>query len=183
MKEVGFGFSNDIRPSGSFEGIGLGTTSGPVKGEHLGFIELDGTNYIIARTTMSFRDEGIGKIVVREALADLYPDGSAILFLNQYVSDRCLRLEEHFNSPKTIELLAKGIPVKELSPGFRSSLAYECASRGEHFSATAIKKEVFEQKKELLRKCTMSFSEMRRQLEESYKLGSQEYENQTSKSM
>lgn len=168
MKEVHFGYDNSNRPSGSHEGLGLtGRASGPVTGELLGFICGRDGNYMAVKVNLAFgnKESDLGRVEVREALADIYPDASGILFVNQDKSRECQQLEDLLNSPKAQSLIERGISIQEICSGSMVPFSFECVSRGETVSATAIKPEVFEQKKQLIDRCHKSFSDMQAEKE------------------
>ena len=69
MTKIDFGYENSMNPKGMFEGVGIsGETNGAIYGEFLGVFQMDGMNYLAARTTEAFKDEGIGQIVVRRVM-------------------------------------------------------------------------------------------------------------------
>lgn len=72
MTKINFGYENSMNPKGMFEGIGIsGETKGAIYGEFLGVFQMDDMNYLAARTTEAFKDEGIGQIVVRSNVINL----------------------------------------------------------------------------------------------------------------
>ena len=169
MTKIDFGFENSMNPKGMFEGIGIsGETKGAIRGEFLGVFQMDDMNYLAARTTMAFKDEGIGQIVVRRALADLYHDGSGNLFIDQLCGEDCKRLETLLNSNRAQEKLNKGARLIDICDGYLPSNSFDCLTNvGEYASivAVAIKHEVFESKRTLLERSRLPMSEMQRKIE------------------
>jgi hypothetical protein len=168
MKKVDFGFANESNPNGTFEGIGLaGEARGPVSAEFIDVVRLNNCDYLITRITETFKnsENEIGKIDVRRAFADLFPDGSAIMYLDQNHSADCFKLEELLNTENAKILLDKGISVKEICGGYNAPLSFLGAINGNLIMATAIRHDVFEEKRALVSRCHHSFSEMRREIE------------------
>ena len=168
MKKVDFGFANDSIPNGTFEGIGLsGDARGPVSGEFIDVIRIDNCDYLITKITDTFgnSEHEIGKIDVRRAFADLFPDGSSVMYLDQEHSHSCLSLEQLLNSEKAKELMERGMSVKDICNGRNAPLSFLGATYGNLIMATAIRHEVFEEKIKLASRCHTSFSEMQRGIE------------------
>ncbi len=177
MKKIDFGFDTSKTPHGSFEGIGLGMQEngknvGPVGGDFIDVITIDGDDYLVTKVNMAFFNDPkyIGRIDVRRALVDMYPDGSGIVYLDQADSYKRQGLEAFLNQEQNKQRIDSGIPLREIvnncavKPIYRSVLntGYETVSA----SATAISHEVFEEKKELIDHCHYSVSEMMAQLYE-----------------
>ena len=174
MKKVSFGYENSMNPVGSFEGIGLGGGAvGPTEGEFIEVINLMDqmdNNYLVTRITNTFKgsEHEIGKIDVRRVLADLFPDGSAILYVDQTHSYDCERIEQILNTSRAKGLIEDNVKARELCTGKRPAFSFECATNKEKIVVTAIPHEVFENKKQLISRCRSSFSDMQRKLEEQY---------------
>ena len=175
MKIVKYGYENSQNPTGSFEGIGFnmrenGKCVGPVTGEYLGVVRISSDDYLIARTKEAFaNDENyVGNTCVRRALADLYPDGSGILFIDQETDHMCRQLERLFDHEKTRELMDSGIDAKRICGGDIPPFAFECVTRGDKVFATAIEHDAFEEKRALISRCHNSFSNLEKELEQNY---------------
>ncbi len=165
MKKLNFGYDNGRNPSGAFEGIGVtGIGEGPVAGDYLGVVNVNSANYIVTRVTQAFKDMGVGRIVVHEALADIYPDASGILFISQDKSQICFQLEQLFNMKESQQLIEKGVPLREICDGKMAPFSFECVTRGETITATAIRPDVFLSKKQAINNCHSSFSRMQQEL-------------------
>lgn len=169
MQKIDFGYENSMNPKGIFEGIGISSGSkGAVSGEFLGVFQRDGMNYLVARTTMAFKGEGIGQIVVRRALADLYHDGYGNLFIDQLCSEDCKKFETLLNSNYAQNQLNKGTELRDICGGCLPSKSFECVTKkSEYVSiiAVAIRHEVFEEKRSLLGRSRLPMSEMQRKIE------------------
>lgn len=106
----------------------------------------------------------VGNFIVRPALADMYPDGSGIMYLDQEQSEFGQRIEMYLNR------------IKERISSFDDILKYcDFVQRGNRFFdlvtdadciiATSIRHETFETKNEALKNCRQSFSDLLRQYE------------------
>ena len=171
MKKIHFGYSNDNNPTGSFEGMGASRNKDIIDSEFIDFMELNGRFYLISKISSTFRgqEDKIGKIDVREVIADLYPDGSGIIFANQEKTDICTSLENSLNN--AIGLLEKGFNVKQICTGHNapdsfSSLLHENSELP--LLITGIKSNIFEEKRMLISLCRNSFSSMQKELQQLY---------------
>ena len=171
MKEVNFGFSNSDYPTGAFDGIGAtGYPAGPVKGEFIGIVRSNDENYLVSKTTMAFKDEGIGRFDVRRALADIYNDGGGILYTEQMPSHEAMRIAAILNNSNTNENLERGVTIQEFLGMGNPNFAFQCVTQGNTVLATSIKPGVFDHKKELLSRSNRSFSDMQEELERNYQM-------------
>lgn len=167
MKEVHFGYENSLNPIGSFEGIGTGKgLHGPVVGEYIDVISLSGEEYLISKVEVKKDIQGSDyQYDVRRALADIYPDGSGILFLDQEQSEMCLRVSAMLNSAQGKECLDKGLTVREICEAHMAPFSFECVTRANTVLATSILHEIFDVKKRRIASCHRSFSDMVEQME------------------
>lgn len=169
MKKVNFGYNNSI-DNGVFEGIGLGSvvsgrTVGPVSGNLLGVVSLGNDDFLVSEVTQAFgNDENyIGRIIVRDACVDLFPDASALLFIDQQESVISRKLEELLNKDKEKAKIENGRSLYDICSGNVPSFAYECAIHSSSdfpVSVVALKHDVFKNKKSNIAKCHSSFSDM-----------------------
>jgi len=170
-KMVDFGYDNSMKPFGSNEGIGLGTKAvGPVGGEFLDVVNYHDNFYLITRITDAFKgsEQYIGKIDVRRALVDLFPDGSGILYIDQNQSQDCRNLTIALNSPELNNALKKNARIRDILSTGGVPFSFSCVTRGSRIIATAIKHEVFEKKNNLINSCSKPFSDMQETLENFY---------------
>ncbi len=168
-KKVDFGYDNSLNPNGSFEGIGLtGKGIGPISGEFIGVINVNNNNYLVTKIINSYKDECNGKIDVRKSLADLYADGSGILYIDQRYSNDCQELEKILNSKPVKNALLKGINIKDVFPSDFVPFSFDCVTKSNNIIATAIKHEVFEGKRNLISNCHNSISSMQQEIEKNY---------------
>ena len=102
MKKIEFGYANEKEPKGSWEGIGIKQGMLLTEADLYGFVKVGNNSYVVAKVTKDEYNryqELLDKFLVRPALADLYPDGSGIIFLDQEQSLEAYQLEEYLNSP------------------------------------------------------------------------------------
>ena len=177
MKKIEFGFANDKNPNGSWEGIGIRPGLLITEAEYYGAVKYEDNSYIIAKIV---KDDSkrypdlVGNFMVRPAIADLYKDGSGIIYLDQEQSLIAHQLEKHLNSERIKDR------IKSIDDVFRHCLNVHMADNsftiltvGDQIITTSIKHQVFEEKNEALKNCHKSFS----QLQEYYQLS--EKENKT----
>ncbi len=69
---------------------------GPVTGEFLGLIRDNGQDYLIARTTLAFKDDPnyVGKITARHAVVEKFPDGSGNIYMDVEEDNKTRNIEE-----------------------------------------------------------------------------------------
>lgn len=169
MKKVHFGYENSNRPVGSFEGLGVSDEAkGPIQGNFIGILNYMDKDFLITKVSLAYKtvENQVGKIDVRDAIADIYPDGSGVLYIDRQKSDECLQLENLFNDEKTKELLQKGVSINNIFTGGILSFAFECVTKSDVILATSIKHEIFEKKKQLISCCNHSFSDLQQEIEE-----------------
>lgn len=167
MSRIDFGYSNDNNAKGSFEGIGISPTDHIISAEFIDVIRLNERFYLISRVERAFKNEEhkLGTIDVREVVADLYPDGSGVIFANQEKTYDCLKLENALANAKN--LLDKGMSVREICDGHIPDKCYKYLFETDSkfpILVTGIKPNVFEEKRELISKCRSSFSNIQQQL-------------------
>ena len=92
-----------------------------------------------------------------------------MLFLDQKESLVSKKLEELLNKESIKQKLESEIPLFDICDAHRAPFAYECAIRSDieevATTTTAIRHEVFEEKRNRIKNCRTSFSELQRQFE------------------
>lgn len=173
MKKIEFGYSNDIDPKGSHEGMGIKPTLLLTEADYYGAIEYEGNFYIVAKVVEDKYDKYpnlLGKFIVRDALADMYPDGSGILFLNQDQSLFARKLESFLNHEYVKGRINNLDDILKNCNGIhKANNMFILLEMGETILSTSILSEAFEEKNEALKNCHKSFSELQRSLEKSKK--------------
>ena len=170
MKKIEFGFSNDAVPTGQWEGIGIAPGLILTDAEYYGSFSIDGYNFIVAKPTSdeygNYPDM-VGKFIVREALVDLYADGSSNVFLNQDVSSgvegrfgELLDRAAQSGTIKSGEDFIIDVARIAIPNAHGTSKAFKLAEMDERIIATSITPEAFKAKKEALKNCHQSFSQL-----------------------
>ena len=168
-KRIEFGYANEMNPSGSWEGIGINQSLLLTDAEYYGSIQYGDESLIIAKV---LKDEYgrfpelLDKFIVREALVDLYKDGSGILFLNQEKTLICKKLEELLNRKQIIEKITDINSIKNICSAGGTTRAFDMIAMDDTIVATSIKPLVFKDKKDAINRCRGSISNMQKQLEE-----------------
>ena len=167
MSRINFGYSNDNNAMGSFEEIGISPTEHIISAEFIDVIKLNERFYLISRVERAFKNEEhkVGTIDVREVVADLYPDGSGVIFANQEKTYDCLKLENALANSKN--LFDRGFSVKQICKARIPDICYKYLFETDSefpILVTCIKPNVFEEKRELISKRRSSFSNMQQQL-------------------
>ena len=168
MKRIDFGFSNDFDPKGSWEGIGIKPGLLLTNAEYYGAIKYETNSYIVAKVG---KDEYgrfphlVDKFIVRPAIADLYVDGSGIIFLDQEESIISSQLESRLNEPQIREKVSDINGVLNNCNGVHmADISFKFLTLGDRIVTTSITHEAFERKNSALKNCRDTFSEMQEQL-------------------
>ena len=169
MTKINYGYDTSLNPTGSHEGMGANKNEKNtiIEGELVELFTLDGKTYLVSKSTMVMGDknnEMTGNYDVRDIIADLFPDGSAIFFLDEHKSRNSLVFEQLFNNEKSRELLEKGIKPKELVNGHYPSPIFIYQGALPSMTVTSIPSEVFEQKRDLINNCHKSISAMQEEI-------------------
>lgn len=162
MKKINFGYSNENNPHGSHEGIGASPNYDIIGAEFIDFVQLDNSVYLISRVGMVFKgqEDKIGTIDVREVIADMYNDGSGVIFADQEKSDICRILESSLSNAD--DYIKKGVKVHNICGGSLAPDNFKLLLDVDSMIplvVTGIKHDIFEEKKKLLSNCRHSFSE------------------------
>lgn len=165
-KIIEFGTEDSLHPVGIHEKMGLPT--GAIEAEYIGTISINGDNFIVGKVTECFdkKEDKDGKIIVRECIPNVYSDGSGCIFLNQQVSEKCIDLERFLNTQNIINELEKGIDINSLINSSLLPLSiHNFINNTDLLLVTAIKNEVFNHKKELLKYNQSSFCDLLEEIE------------------
>lgn len=103
MKWIEFGFSNDRETTGQWQGIGIKERLLLTDAEYYGAINYGRDSFIVAKAVKDEYGrypELVDNFIVRPAIADIYPDGSGILYLDQEQSRIGEEIERYLNSVK-----------------------------------------------------------------------------------
>lgn len=164
MKKIEFGFSNDLEPKGSWEGIGIAPGNMLTSGEYYGAISIDGDSYIIAKAS--------DKFISRQALCDIYADGSTVIFLNQEQNNNSINLEYYLNSEQIKETITtdnvESIIINSDPRAHIAPKSFKIATLDESITTTSITPDAFVVKNEALKNCHTSISELQNSLSSEY---------------
>lgn len=166
MKKIEFGFSNDLNPTGSWQGMGISDTVRIPRADYYGAFSFEDNNYILAKivedNNFTIDPELLGKYIVKKALCDLFADGSSIMMINQEDDNVCSQLNDIVNRENTVQYLDKTGDITSLpfySPAPISFKINEMMSY-DHVTVTAITPQAFEEKNEAIKTCHSSISEL-----------------------
>ena len=98
MKKIEFGYANDYKPSGSWQGLGIKEGLLLADAEYYGVVNYGRDSFIVAKVIedkYGRYPQLLGNFIVRPAIADMYPDGSGILFLDQEQSGIGEQIEKY----------------------------------------------------------------------------------------
>lgn len=175
MIKIEFGHSNDINPNGSWEGIHISEDLPLTSADYYGSIQLGEKSYIVAKVVEDEYNrypELLNNFIVREALVDLYKDGSGILFLDQEKTEASTQIERFLNSSRIKEKIKdKAALISECREigAYRASNAFSMIEQEGKIApivSTSITHEAFNKKFESLKYCHGSFSDLQSQIEE-----------------
>lgn len=169
MKKIEFGYSNDLEPSGSWEGIGIKQGVLLIDAAYYGAIEFNGDSFVVAKVEKDEYGrypELVDNFIVRNAIADMYADGSGSLLLDQEKSMEATKIENLLNEP-AIKSQINGInDILAVSNGIhRANKFFTILETEEKVVSTSITHNAFEAKNSALKRCHRTFSDMQRTLE------------------
>jgi len=174
MKKIEFGYSNSSNPTGSWEGIGISNDLLIQEAEYFGALSYEGNTYIFAKNIVDddISPNNTDSFMVRDALVDMFADGSGIIMLNQEKSFVSQQFEEYLNKAE-IKARVKSIDdimnlVRGLGHPPKSFKIMEMDYENNSMLATSLAPEVFEKKNEAIKNCQSSFSDIQMQLEKQF---------------
>jgi hypothetical protein len=144
MNIINYRYDISDKPVATGQANGLtGKMEGPVEGDFLGIIRHNGEDYLVARTTKALGDDScIGKITVRRATVEIYPDNTGSIFLDINENEITKEMEEG--------LSASFVDEKSLYEKINHRydvVINDMLRRENELNATAIKTSAFEKKK------------------------------------
>lgn len=104
MKKIEFGYANDYKPGGSWQGLGIKEGLLLADAEYYGVVNYGRDSFIVAKVIedkYGRYPQLLGNFIVRPAIADMYSDGSGILFLDQEQSSIGEQIEKYLNIAKS----------------------------------------------------------------------------------
>ena len=172
MKKIDFGYSNDINPTGSYEGIGIKPGLLLSDADYYGSFNYNTDNYIVAKVTEDKYNnypQLLGTFIVRQALVDMFADGSGILFLDQQENQATRMFEDMLNRPNNINNIKNIDDVKKILKVYNSTPVFRNVENNDtnyKVIATSIRHEEFESKNYYIKNCHSSISNIMKQLME-----------------
>ena len=170
MQKIEFGFANEQNPKGTWEGIGIKQGLLLTEADFYGTVKVESNSYVVAKVSKDEYNrypELLDKFLVRPALADLYPDGSGIIFLDQEQSLEAYQLEEYLNSPQVKDRITSIDDVINLSSGVvPTDKSFAILTDQDRVVTTSITHKAFERKNTALKNCHLSFSELQMRYEQ-----------------
>lgn len=170
MKKVKFGRADSEYPMPGWEKLALSDQKKIFHAECYGFVEDNFNSYIVAKTyddDESLSPELLGKFIVRPAIADMYKDGSGMIYLDQEESLVSQRLETYLNHSKIRDKIKSIDDVSFWCDGIckTSNKVFKFLTMdSDTIMTTSIIHEAFERKKKALEECRGSFSDLQYEL-------------------
>ena len=161
MKKIEFGFDNNLNPTGSWQGIGINPKVMLLDAEYIGSISIEGNNYIITKTVKQTRNYQENMFLVRNALVDLFPSGSGILYLSQNENEITNGLENLLNNPNVKDKIITVEDVLRVCSAANYSMpSFRIIESSPKIIATSILPEVFEEKNNAINNCHKTFTQI-----------------------
>lgn len=161
MKKIEFGFDNNLNPTGSWQGIGINPKVMLLDAEYIGSVSIEGNNYIITKTVNQTRNYQENMFLVRNALVDLFPSGSGILYLSQNENEITNGLENLLNNPNVKDKIITVEDVLRVCSAANYSMpSFRIIESSPKIIATSILPEVFEEKNNAINNCHKTFTQI-----------------------
>lgn len=161
MKKIEFGFDNNLNPTGSWQGIGIKPKVMLLEAEYIGSVSIEGNNYIIVKTINQTRNYQENMFLVRNALVDLFPSGSGILYLSQNENEITTSLENLLNNPNVKDKIITVEDVLRVCSAANYSMpSFRIIESSPKIIATSILPEVFEEKNNAINNCHKTFTQI-----------------------
>ncbi len=172
MKKIEFGH-NEAAGS-SWEGIGIKKGTMLVDADYYGAISFNGNSYIVAKVVDDEYNRFPGlfnKFIVRQALCDLYADGSAVLLLNAEETEESKLLEHSLNNVGLKDKITSIDDILDLSREIhRAPLSFTLVTLGNEVVATSIPEEAFNLKNDAIKHCHESIADLQMSKNNNYSL-------------
>lgn len=176
MRSVHLGYSNEMMPTGSAEGIGIKPGLMLISADYYGAFNYEDNTYIVMKVVSDEYNRFphlLNKFIVRESIYDLYVDGGGNLYLNQEETDITNMFERYLNSPEIKDKITGTPSMVPLFNGVyippKSYSLLELGPETNHVYAVSILPEVFNRKKSELKKCgSNTFSDLQHKMANLY---------------
>ncbi len=172
MRSVHLGYSNEMMPTGSAEGLGIKPGLMLISADYYGAFNYEDNTYVVMKVISDEYNRFphlLNKFIVRESIYDLYVDGSGNLYLNQEETDITNMFERYLNSPEIKDKITGTPSMVPLFNGVyippKSYSLLELGPEEYYVSAVSILPEVFDRKKNELKRCrSNTFSDLQHQM-------------------
>ncbi|MFI3260376.1 MAG: hypothetical protein R3Y13_01510 [bacterium] len=159
--KIEFGHEEKENPVGAWEGIGIKNGLLLVEAEYLGAAYFNDTQFIAANVNKDDYNkypELLGKIIIREALVDMFADGSTTLFLNQEETETTRFLQNIVNCPGIRGKINNMNDLVSFHEDiYCANKSFEYIVYNNNVIATSIREDIFKKKNALLSKNHSSF--------------------------
>lgn len=167
MKKIEFGYANDQEPKGSWQGIGINEELPLMDAQYYGVVNYGKDSFLVAKVLedeYGRYPELVSNFLVRPALADMFADGSGIMYLDQEQSKIGHEIETYLNRVKE-HIDSFDDVLKYCDFVQRGNRFFDLVTDGDRVISTSIKHDVFESKNNALKNCHQTFSDLQRQNE------------------
>ena len=174
MQKLEFGYSNDIDPKGSHEGMGLKQGLFLTEADYYGALEINGEQFVVTKVTEDKYNrypDKLGNFMVLPAIADMCKDGSGVLFVCQEGSDITKHIEKMLNESEYKDRFTSVRDIKSIYNGLNyASRSFDILTDerycGNSIITTAITPEAFGKKNAAYKSCNGTFTDLSSQINE-----------------
>lgn len=146
MSKIKYRYDISDAPVPTGQGNGIAEEIGcPIEADFLGIIKHNGEDYLVSRTIKTLGDnDSIGKVTVRRATAEIYPDGTGSIFLDINENEITKTMEEGLSTTFVNENSLTNIINHRYDGVINDMLQKE-----NELLATSIRTDVFNEKKKV----------------------------------
>lgn len=170
MKKIEFGYSNADEPTGAWEALTIKEGTYLYEAEYYGTVRFDDAYYMVSKVNEDKYNRYpnlVGKFIVREALMDVYPDASIVMFLDSNETSVSNQLETYLNMNGIRENISTYDDIFKYLNGVGKNIGFfSLLDLKDKVTATSIRHNVFESKKQVIQNCRDSFYGMQLRLNE-----------------
>ena len=155
-----------------------GSSDGVVVGEFAELFNLGISTFLVTEIIETSEDktEKLRQLYVKEALVDIYADGSAKLYVNEGNKELCDKISKKINSNEVRVLLLNGEQLSRIFGDVPVPRSFDlCTKYEDEIIATEISEEEFEEKKELQSCCQDSILDLQKQIDTIYVVDNYQY--------
>lgn len=164
MKKIEFGYSNDKGSNISWEGIGIKPGVLLLDADYYGAISTDAFHsYVVAKVTTDEygnHPELLNNFIVRDAIADMYSDGSGNLILDQEQSLFAQQIEQYLNNGQVKDQIKDLDTILQINEINKANNFFSIIEMDKKIISTSIDHNVFQNKIDALQSCHKTFSDL-----------------------